>query len=488
MKQRTLRSIIPALAILLALSLAAAACGTTTSDTSAGVGGPAGPDGTDRPTTTVVAPGRGWLEGEDLDWSSRGSGSDGGAVAAEAYAVESSADGEGADSSASSSELSPIVPPIEPPIDDSPLRAGSIDDGDNVQAFLDYRKGIVDSGMVVRPLDLRDSTVFTVLGNNGLPVLDAMVELWDPTADRSVDVPVVTLRTAADGSVRFSPAAMAQAGTGLAALVRVGDVVTDADYRRGDPAVTVTVDVAGGIDGSVPLDVLFVLDATGSMGDEISRLRENMIAIAEQIDVLPSAPDVRFGMTVYRDEGDVFVTRTFDFTDDLDEFLDALADVQADGGGDYPEALDKALADALEKPAWRGDGTVQLMFLVADAPPHVEREVQQPYTATAIAAAEVGVKIFPVAASGSDDQAEYVMRELAFVTGGRFVFLSYGAGGAATGDRTDISADDYDELPLDQLVVRLVQDELAALAGETGQTATTTTTTTVPVTTTTYEQ
>jgi hypothetical protein len=77
------------------------------------------------------------------------------------------------------------------------------------------------------------------------------------------------------------------------------------------------------------------------------------------------------------------------------------------------------------------------------------------------------------------------MRELAFVTGGRFVFLSYGVGGASTGGGTDITPDDYDELPLDQLVVRLVEDELLALTG--GDPAPTTTTTT-PATTTTYEQ
>ncbi len=109
--------------------------------------------------------------------------------------------------------------------------------------------------------------------------------------------------------------------------------------------------------------------------------------------------------------------------------------------------------------------------------------MQLPYTQAALDAAGRGVKILPVAASGTDDQAEYVMRELAFVTGGRFVFLSYGVGGSATGSGTDITPDDYDELPLDQLVVRLVEDEILALTG--GEPAPTTT---VPVTTTTYEQ
>ena len=280
---------------------------------------------------------------------------------------------------------------------------------------------------------------------------------------------------------------MAEGWASLDAVVRVGDESVDVEFQWGASAVSVTVDSAGGVDSSVPLDIHFVLDATGSMGDEISRLRDNMTSIANQIAALPSEPDVRFGMTVYRDEGDLFVTRNFDLTSDLESFLAALADVEAEGGGDYPEALDEALADALELPEWRRDGAVELMIVIADAPPQIERAVQQPSGLTALEAAERGVKIFPVAASGTDDQAEYVMRELAFITGGRFVFLSYGVDGAstATGPSTDITADDYDELPLDALVVRLVQDELSALTGLDLEPVSTTT---VPVTTTTYEQ
>ena len=50
--------------------------------------------------------------------------------------------------------------------------------------------------------------------------------------------------------------------------------------------------------------------------------------------------------SLYRDEGDTFVTATYDFTPDVEAFRTALADVVADGGGDYPEALDEGLAEA----------------------------------------------------------------------------------------------------------------------------------------------
>src|SRR5690606_835509 len=130
-----------------------------------------------------------------------------------------------------------------------------------------------------------------------------------------------------------------------------------------------------------PLDVLFLLDATGSMGDEIAQLKTNTDAIATQADALDSNPDVRFAVTVYRDTEDDFVTATYDFTSDVAEFHAALNDIVAGGGGDYPEALDEGLADALAEPAWRDPaGTTQLIFLVADAPPQVTRDVQTPYT------------------------------------------------------------------------------------------------------------
>ena len=62
---------------------------------------------------------------------------------------------------------------------------------------------------------------------------------------------------------------------------------------------------------------MFVIDATGSMGDEIEQLKANIVSISDQLAKLPTKPDVRFAMTVFRDRGDAFVTRTFDFTNDV---------------------------------------------------------------------------------------------------------------------------------------------------------------------------
>jgi hypothetical protein len=419
------------------------------------------------PPSTSAAPvegGRGWLDGDGLDWTGGSAVFEGEAAGRADFADAIAADTGGEERS---------VEPLPPIVDDGPLEAGSIDDGLDLDAYIAYRTRITGAGIPVRPLDIDDPTVISVTGSNGLPVLDAVVTVSIDTVDQQGQTVAssVTLQTTADGTTRFLPDAHA-ASVGSTAegpwelTVAIGEATATASFTRGEPIVEITLDAPGGVRGPVPVDVHFLLDATGSMDDEIDRLRTNMADVAEQIAALPSEPDVRFGMTVYRDEGDLFVTRTFDLTSDLESFLAALDDVVADGGGDYPEALDEALADSLELPGWRRDGAVELVVLIADAPPQVGRSVSTPYTESALSALARGTKILPVAASGTDDQAEYVFRELAYVTGGRFVFLSYGVdgdAGSATGPGTDITPDDYDQLPLDQLVVRLVEDEILAL-------------------------
>ena len=167
-------------------------------------------------------------------------------------------------------------------------------------------------------------------------------------------------------------------------------------------------------------------------------------------------------MTVYRDQSDAYVSRTFEFTPDVDAFEEALAEVRADGGGDYPEDLNEALSRAVHVPEWRVEETVSLIFLVADAPPHLDYGQQNHYAFEMLEAAERGIKIYPIASSGLDEQGEYIFRQLAQVTGGRFIFLTYGPEGPGTpGEETTFNVDQYTVSALDDLVVKIVQEELA---------------------------
>ncbi len=336
------------------------------------------------------------------------------------------------------------------------LTGGSIDDNERFDDYLAYRTDFFRLGVPVRDINPSGRIVVTVTGVGGLPAVGA--EVLVTAGQRGVG-----LRTTADGTVRFHPQAY-ELGDGPF-TVSAGGASTTAERGETVALKTSLPTLAG---ETVALDVLFLLDSTGSMDDEIYQLKITIDEVAHRIHQLPGDVDVRLGMTLYRDEGDEFLTRTFNFTPDIGDFSEALSTVVALDGGDYPEALDEALADALSKPSWRSAAdTVQLVFLVADAPPQVLRQVPVPYTDSMRDAARRGIKIFPVSSSGTDDQAEFVFRQLAQFTGARYVFLTYGAGGRATGATTDIDQRDYEELSLDDLIVRLVAEELADLLGPT---------------------
>ncbi|MDE0370562.1 MAG: VWA domain-containing protein [bacterium] len=334
------------------------------------------------------------------------------------------------------------------------LTGGSIDDNARFEDYLAYRADFFRLGIPVRDIDPTGRIVVTVTGEGGLPAAGA--EVLVTAGQRGVG-----LRTTADGTVRFHPEAY-ELGDGPYTVSAGG---ASAEAARGE-SLALETSLPTASSETVALDVLFLLDATGSMADEIHQLKITIDEVAMRIHRLPGDVDVRLGMTLYRDEGDIFLTRTFDLTPDAEAFAQALSEVVADDGGDNPEALDEALADALSKPSWRPPSeTVQLIFLVADAPPQVLRQVPVPYTDSMRNAAGRGIKIFPVSSSGTDDQAEFVFRQLAQFTGARYVFLTYGAEGRATGSATDIDQRDYEELSLDDLIVRLVAEELADLHG-----------------------
>ena len=159
---------------------------------------------------------------------------------------------------------------------------------------------------------------------------------------------------------------------------------------------------------------------------------------------------------MYRDHGDAYLTRSFDFTSDLDALRAELEKQDADGGGDTPEAADAALADmnALD---WRaGDDVARLAFWLADAPYHAE-------DAEAMAdgirsAAGLDVHMYPVASSGVDDFTELMMREAAQLTGGRYLFLTDDSG--VGGEHKEPNIPCYFVTRLDHAMLRMVDIEL----------------------------
>jgi Mg-chelatase subunit ChlD len=426
----------------------------------------AGRDTTPSTAAAPADPGGRWLGGDaDRSWETSGGAGTGAATdTSAAYSRDAGGPApEAATTTAAgtaASKASAPRPPgdvIAPPTrSGSGLRAGSTDDNAAFADYLKYRDDFRRLGITVHDVDVSVRHVVTVVDEDGKPLLGAVV-----TAGQQ------EVRTGADGRALLF-------GNVSGATVSWGDHATGADFGQEGREHRITLPVHQPQDRA-KLDVLFLIDTTGSMGDEIDRLKDSVRSVAERISALPAnaggllqpplgQTDLRLGMTLYRDRGDLFITRTFDFTSSVDVFKTALAAVRAGGGGDTPEDLDAGLHEAVTAPSWRGNDTVKLVFLIADAPPHLDYQDGADYAADVRAAARRGIKIMPIASSGLDDQGEYVFRQLAQITMGRFTFLTYGADGVSPGDQTDHHVSDYAVLALDDLVVRLVSDELKPLS------------------------
>jgi len=142
------------------------------------------------------------------------------------------------------------------------------------------------------------------------------------------------------------------------------------------------------------IDVVFVLDTTGSMSGLIQAAREKIWSIATTMASAQSAPEIRVGLVAYRDRGDAYVTRVVDLSSDLDSMYATLMDFQAEGGGDGPESVNQALYDAVHKVSWSQlAGTYKVVFLVGDAPPHMDYQDDVKYPATLSAAKEKGIVV-----------------------------------------------------------------------------------------------
>jgi hypothetical protein len=204
------------------------------------------------------------------------------------------------------------------------------------------------------------------------------------------------------------------------------------------------------------LDFAIVLDTTGSMGDELQYLKAEIKGIAAAVHEKFPQVNQRYALVLYKDDGDEYVTRHFDFTASLDDFRKDLGAQSAGGGGDYPEAVHRGLEDALQL-RWKDGNAARVLFLVGDAPPHAQFMGR---TMTAVNnLRKKGVSIYPVACSGYDDAAEFVFRSAALVTGGQFLFLTDDSHVGNAHGEPHIPF--YHVQKLDQLMVRMIASELS---------------------------
>lgn len=219
----------------------------------------------------------------------------------------------------------------------------------------------------------------------------------------------------------------------------------------GDSEFTFTLD-GEAKPASKTLDLMIMCDATGSMGDELEYLKAELEDVVTRIKQENANIPVRISVNFYRDEGDEYVVREFPFTPDLDAAVRAISEQSADGGGDTPEAVHTALDSAVNSHDWDED-SVKVMFLVLDAPPHEDAQIIDQVIKHTRTAAEKGIRIVPVAASGVDKSCEYLLRSMAIMTGGTYTFLTDDSGIGYS--HTEPTIGSYDVEKLNDMMVRI---------------------------------
>ena len=367
-----------------------------------------------------------------------------------------------------------------PPADFQPQRvltAGSLDDVKSDDEFRKYVEGVRQSGTASIPDSFSnwDGQRIEVMVRNsaGKPFPDAIVNVF-ATSDPEDSIQlkyqpevegvntkrlVASLRSGSDGRAHFFP--------GIDG--RRDDAAWDIEISTPDGELRVRQEslpvpkawwdfVVGNLPSQMPqqLDLALVIDTTGSMGDELEYLKLEISNIAAQIEQLFPGVSQRFALIVYRDNGDRYVTRNFDFTDSLTEFQQTLAAQHASGGGDYPEAMHAALEQAGEL-SWRDQNTARVMFLVGDAPPHA-RHMQRTFDAVQ-KLRQKNVSIFPVAGSGTRDEAEFALRTAAFMTMGQYLFLTDHSGVGLP--HAAPHAESYNVEWLSSVMLRMIASELS---------------------------
>ena len=207
--------------------------------------------------------------------------------------------------------------------------------------------------------------------------------------------------------------------------IRVDDKTIDAkDWSEGLNTIVLDEEC----NHSDDVDVVFVFDVTGSMGDELRYLQEEMKDVISRAKDATGGLNIRTGAVVYRDHGDEYITRISRLTSDIKTTQAFIDKQEANGGGDYPEAVPEALMAALNSSGWDANARARIAFLILDAPCHKDSATLALLHDQILNAAAVGVRIVPVVCSGLDKSGELLLRAMALATNGTSFFLTDDSG------------------------------------------------------------
>ena len=201
-------------------------------------------------------------------------------------------------------------------------------------------------------------------------------------------------------------------------------------------------------------DIAFIVDATGSMGDEIRFLQSDLKYIIDHA-YSDTKVALRTAVEFYRDQTDTYIVRGKDFSTDVANTQAFIDEQSANGGGDFPEAVHTALESALQNFSWNESARARIAFLILDAPAHHQDDIIESLKSSITLFAKNGIKLIPVAASGIDKDTESMLRFFDIITGGTYVFLTDDSGIGYS--HIEASVGDHEVEKLADLMIRLIK-------------------------------
>lgn len=291
-----------------------------------------------------------------------------------------------------------------------------------------------------------------VVGADGLPACGVRVEVFRD------DVSVWTSRTDNHGRAECWPALYApQVPAGALSIAIAGQLQEEAPKVTWLQDGTVQVNtyaVSSYTEPSFAADIAFIVDATGSMSDELEFLKSDLSDIIGKVMQSQSGMKIRTGAVFYRDEGDEYVTLSSQFNEELSVTRDFISRQSADGGGDFPEAVHTALEASLQELSWSNTARSRIAFMLLDAPAHKSDEIRKSLQNSISAYARAGIKLIPVSASGIDKETEAMLRFFAIGTNATYTFITNDSG--VGNDHIEATVGEYQVEKLNELIIRLI--------------------------------
>ncbi|MDC0749603.1 vWA domain-containing protein [Polyangium mundeleinium] len=340
------------------------------------------------------------------------------------------------------------------------VRTGEWDDNANYREYARWLGKERAPGAAT--IDLSARRFLVVRDSAGKPVPSCPIEVRDSAGT------TLSLRTTANGRALLFPRTEGLKGPDLVATARCQgeSVAKTTTVVPGDGVVDLVLSGTRVLPEAQTIDVAFVLDTTGSMSEEIHALRDTLEKVAGALSKMNVRP--RVGLVEYRDRGDEYVTRMHQMTTDVTGLQARIATISAGGGGDTPEHVNEALRVAVRNLRFRPESLARLVFLIGDAPPHLDYAQDEGYAGAMKEASHAGVQVYSIAASGMDTLGQVVFRQIAQYTGGTHMFVLRGGAGPESVGGGDPRAScggthtDYTSGNLDALILGKVQGAIAA--------------------------